>query len=113
HLLGFLAEARDDRLVGRVLRQHRLQRPDAAHRADLLADLVDDPHAPEADDLDDLVLAADFGAGRENRGCGHQSGAQRTAIAVALSLPPARFAASTNSRQTAVGSAWCARRISR
>ena len=63
HLLGFLSEARHHRSVARELRQHRLQGADTADRADLLADLVDDAHAAEAEYLDDLVLAPDFGAG--------------------------------------------------
>src|ERR1051325_1823102 len=112
HLLGFLAEARHHRSVARELREHRLQGADPADRADLLADLVDDAHAAEAEHLDDLVFVPDLGAGREDGGNGHSySRAQTTVIAVALSLPPARLAAAISSRHTASGSSRCAVRM--
>src|SRR5262249_39418541 len=82
-----------------------LQRANAADGTDLLAHLVDDAHAAESDHGDDFELAADLGSGRENTGDRHtrsvdQSLAQRTAMTVALSFPPAAIAAPMRVRQS-------------
>ncbi len=72
HLFRFLAEASDHGGIARELRQDGLESADAADGAHLLAHLVDDAHAAEPDDFDDLEFAADFGSRREDRGDGHR-----------------------------------------